>query len=90
MAKDLVILDSGCMNRARLQRGWSRRKLAEQAKVSVNSLRRALMGVPVGLSVALRVTEALGIKLRRVLREPGEDRPADAAALLGDGEAVPT
>lgn len=81
MAKDLITLDSERLNLERLKRGWTRKELAARARVSVNSLRPSLDGESVGLSVAVRVTEALGIELRRVLRQPRQVRTKAAEAV---------
>ena len=79
MGKDLVVLDSGRLNRERIRRGWDRKELAKQAKVSINSLRPALAGEPVGLLVARRTAAALGLQLRGLLRGGPQSKTGQAA-----------
>jgi transcriptional regulator with XRE-family HTH domain len=64
------------------RRRISRQRLAEQAKLSISTLEKALGGGrPFTLATIVRLEEALGVSLRKT------DAPADAAA--GNGDIAP-
>jgi transcriptional regulator with XRE-family HTH domain len=68
------------------RRRISRQRLADQAKISISTLEKALAGRrPFTLATTVRLEEALGVSLRNARGEPSHS-PAAAAVALAPGE----
>lgn len=71
----------------RLNRNWTQRRLAEDAAVSINTVRRLEAGENVSLDVVIRVLEALGLGERLdALAPPTDVRPVDRVRMASARE----
>src|SRR5262249_33249493 len=67
------------------RRRLSRKRLADQAKISISTLEKALSGRrPFTLATTIRLEEALGVSLRRSRAEPAVAAPPLAGLAPGD------
>lgn len=71
----------------RLSRNWTQRRLADDAAVSINTVRRLEAGENVSMEVLIRVLEALGLGERLdALAPPADVRPVDRVRMASARE----
>src|SRR5262245_51249745 len=67
------------------RRRLSRKRLADQARISISTLEKALSGRrPFTLATTIRLEEALGVSLRRAAAEPAKAPPVASGLAPGD------